>query len=134
MAERKIKEISQENKNFFRAGLLEGNANKSVLKEALNTMMKTNRELYHIIMELDKVEPVVGVLLTFKLAKSALVSANANHTNYDLAKKIQVCIDKARVNADMKVLTALTQMESDINTTDKRGRKPGVQRIKVKKD
>lgn len=105
----KKRKISEENRAFFKLGVLEG---EQRMRKALADLKTVNRELCDIVMEMDKNQPVVGVMLDFKLARRVVKQCKIGRKNPPLANKIQEKIDDSQDIANANVLKAITNLGS----------------------
>jgi len=104
---RKNRVISPENRDFFRLGFLASEAKCPGVQRALDLMQTTNKNLLEIINETDEKQPVMGVVLTFKLTRQVASALKKNGQNAPLADKVLVFLSQAEKRTADLVLAEL---------------------------
>ena len=94
------KEISQDNKDFYKLGYSNG---VNCLERQLVQLKETNRNLWDMLTNLDKDEPLIGVLMSYKDTETVIRDLRKGVINYPLAAKL-VCKRKKAKKKDNQAL------------------------------
>ena len=106
-----MKQFTDEQKTIFLLGVNEGERRAAEQQRACNVMSIANRELMEIIAELDRSDPVVGVMLTFAKIKMVIRALKRKTASPGLAKDLELRRDEAKRRND--VVTALIEGNLD---------------------
>ena len=99
-------EMTDNDKYWYSLGFNNGEAQ---LKCTLEKLRASYHVLFDELTRLDKKQPVVGVLLSYKIIKSMLKAIRKGTVNYKLAAEIQRKYDEARAKDNLQVLTELAE-------------------------
>lgn len=97
---KKNRKITETDKAWYHIGLLEG---EQRLKQTIILLRKTNNALWDELLRLDRIEPVVGIVLSFSETKrfiKALKKTNPRYQHY--VKKLQDKLKKARIKGKLE--------------------------------
>ena len=100
----KDREVTQENKYFYKLGFMNG---ENRLQKTIEAVIKTNAHLMQELLRLDREQPVVGVLLDYNTIDKIIKAISKPLANRPLAKKIQVKRNKSRQKDDYAALMSI---------------------------
>ncbi len=78
------------------------------LDKTIVLLKKTNRQLYDELIRLDKISPVSGIAVNYKLMHSIINALKKPISRHDLAEKLVLMVKNARAKEAENVIEALS--------------------------
>lgn len=92
------KKITEREKKYYRMGYEHG---EHKLRETILLLQKTNKELWHELLRLDRIAPVVGVVLTYTEVERLVCALRKEKASPCRAVTLEKKIKKAKQEGEL---------------------------------